>query len=246
MKLERLREILARAAGKRIAVAGDLMLDEFVWGKVGRISPEAPVPVVEVTGESLLSRRRGQRRAQSARIHRPASRSSARSGPTQRAATARSPARAKDRHRSRARGSGFPHDREDAHHCAAPAGGAGRSRRNSPALRAAGRGDHRRSARDSAEARCIYLRRLRQRFSQRRSRQANFRRSEAAGKIATADPNPASPGRLGKHHGGQTQPQRSLARRRFSGDRSDRSADGRRGALEAGATARDLGHRRCS
>ena len=32
---------------------GDLMLDEFVWGKVGRISPEAPVPVVEVTGESF-------------------------------------------------------------------------------------------------------------------------------------------------------------------------------------------------
>ena len=53
MKLERLREILARASGKRIAVAGDLMLDEFVWGKVGRISPEAPVPVVEVTGESF-------------------------------------------------------------------------------------------------------------------------------------------------------------------------------------------------
>jgi D-beta-D-heptose 7-phosphate kinase/D-beta-D-heptose 1-phosphate adenosyltransferase len=53
MTLERLREILARAAAKRIAVAGDLMLDEFVWGKVGRISPEAPVPVVEVTGESF-------------------------------------------------------------------------------------------------------------------------------------------------------------------------------------------------
>src|SRR5436190_13716744 len=53
MRLERLREILARAAPKRIAVAGDLMLDEFVWGKVGRISPEAPVPVVEVTGESF-------------------------------------------------------------------------------------------------------------------------------------------------------------------------------------------------
>src|SRR5438876_10054896 len=52
MRLERLREILARAAPKRIAVAGDLMLDEFVWGKVGRISPEAPVPVVQVTGES--------------------------------------------------------------------------------------------------------------------------------------------------------------------------------------------------
>jgi D-beta-D-heptose 7-phosphate kinase/D-beta-D-heptose 1-phosphate adenosyltransferase len=53
MMLDRLREILDRAAGKRIAVAGDLMLDEFVWGRVGRISPEAPVPVVEVTGESF-------------------------------------------------------------------------------------------------------------------------------------------------------------------------------------------------
>ena len=53
MKLDRLRQILARAAGKRVAVAGDLMLDEFVWGKVGRISPEAPVPVVEVTGETF-------------------------------------------------------------------------------------------------------------------------------------------------------------------------------------------------
>jgi D-beta-D-heptose 7-phosphate kinase/D-beta-D-heptose 1-phosphate adenosyltransferase len=53
MNVRRLREILARARTKRILVIGDLMLDEFVWGKVGRISPEAPVPVVEVTGESL-------------------------------------------------------------------------------------------------------------------------------------------------------------------------------------------------
>src|SRR5713101_2671774 len=53
MDLKRLRQILDRAAGKRILVIGDLMLDEFVWGKVGRISPEAPVPVVEVTGESF-------------------------------------------------------------------------------------------------------------------------------------------------------------------------------------------------
>ncbi|MDP9253861.1 MAG: hypothetical protein M3O66_02805, partial [Verrucomicrobiota bacterium] len=49
----RLDEILASAPTKRIVVIGDLMLDEFVWGKVGRISPEAPVPVVEVTGESF-------------------------------------------------------------------------------------------------------------------------------------------------------------------------------------------------
>lgn len=49
----RVGEILSRAASKRLLVIGDLMLDEFVWGKVGRISPEAPVPVVEVTGESF-------------------------------------------------------------------------------------------------------------------------------------------------------------------------------------------------
>jgi D-beta-D-heptose 7-phosphate kinase/D-beta-D-heptose 1-phosphate adenosyltransferase len=53
MDLTRLQQILGRTPGKRIVVIGDLMLDEFVWGKVGRISPEAPVPVVEVTGESF-------------------------------------------------------------------------------------------------------------------------------------------------------------------------------------------------
>ena len=53
MNARRLKEILRRAKSKRFLVIGDLMLDEFVWGKVGRISPEAPVPVVEVTGESF-------------------------------------------------------------------------------------------------------------------------------------------------------------------------------------------------
>jgi len=53
MNLDRLQTLLNRAPSKRILVIGDLMLDEFVWGKVGRISPEAPVPVVEVTGESF-------------------------------------------------------------------------------------------------------------------------------------------------------------------------------------------------
>ena len=43
---------MGRFAGKRMLVIGDLMLDEFIWGKVSRISPEAPVPVVNVTGES--------------------------------------------------------------------------------------------------------------------------------------------------------------------------------------------------
>src|SRR6201981_4251092 len=53
MDLSRLEQILDRAPSTRITVIGDLMLGEFVWGKVGRISPEAPVPVVEVTGESF-------------------------------------------------------------------------------------------------------------------------------------------------------------------------------------------------
>jgi len=48
----RLRALIARFAGQRVLVIGDLMLDEFIWGKVSRISPEAPVPVVSVTGES--------------------------------------------------------------------------------------------------------------------------------------------------------------------------------------------------
>src|SRR5882724_3596443 len=53
MDLNRLEQLLDRAPSRRITVIGDLMLDEFVWGKVGRISPEAPVPVVQVTGESF-------------------------------------------------------------------------------------------------------------------------------------------------------------------------------------------------
>jgi D-beta-D-heptose 7-phosphate kinase/D-beta-D-heptose 1-phosphate adenosyltransferase len=38
---------------KNILVIGDLILDLYVWGKVNRISPEAPVPVVEVNDESF-------------------------------------------------------------------------------------------------------------------------------------------------------------------------------------------------
>ncbi len=37
--------------GKRIAVVGDLMLDRYIWGSVNRISPEAPVPVVDMETE---------------------------------------------------------------------------------------------------------------------------------------------------------------------------------------------------
>jgi rfaE bifunctional protein kinase chain/domain len=48
----RARALLAAMRERSLIVVGDVMLDEFVWGKVARISPEAPVPVVEVTSES--------------------------------------------------------------------------------------------------------------------------------------------------------------------------------------------------
>ena len=54
MTSQRCRAIFASAATKRFLVVGDLMLDEFVWGKVSRISPEAPVPVVHVTRETCV------------------------------------------------------------------------------------------------------------------------------------------------------------------------------------------------
>jgi rfaE bifunctional protein kinase chain/domain len=39
---------------RSILVVGDLILDHYIWGRVSRISPEAPVPVVEVTRESFM------------------------------------------------------------------------------------------------------------------------------------------------------------------------------------------------
>jgi D-glycero-beta-D-manno-heptose-7-phosphate kinase len=44
---ERARELVSRFHSMSVLVAGDLMLDHFVIGRVSRISPEAPVPVVE-------------------------------------------------------------------------------------------------------------------------------------------------------------------------------------------------------
>lgn len=54
MNLKKLQQILGQAEAGRFLVIGDLMLDEFVRGTVRRISPEAPVPVVEVTEESTF------------------------------------------------------------------------------------------------------------------------------------------------------------------------------------------------
>lgn len=49
---QRLLSVVSRFGESQILVVGDLMLDRYIWGKVSRISPEAPVPVVQVTRES--------------------------------------------------------------------------------------------------------------------------------------------------------------------------------------------------
>lgn len=54
MSIEPYEQILQRFADLRVMVVGDLMLDEYVFGIVRRISPEAPVPVVEWTEESFV------------------------------------------------------------------------------------------------------------------------------------------------------------------------------------------------
>jgi D-glycero-beta-D-manno-heptose-7-phosphate kinase len=50
---QRAGDILDSIRVCRVVVLGDVMLDEFVWGDVTRISPEAPVPVVDVRRESI-------------------------------------------------------------------------------------------------------------------------------------------------------------------------------------------------
>jgi D-glycero-beta-D-manno-heptose-7-phosphate kinase len=51
--LRRAKALVAAMHDRRVLVVGDVMLDEFVWGRVSRISPEAPVPVVQVTSQSF-------------------------------------------------------------------------------------------------------------------------------------------------------------------------------------------------
>ena len=47
------RELFERMRERRLLVVGDVMIDEWIWGTVTRISPEAPVPVVQVTDHSF-------------------------------------------------------------------------------------------------------------------------------------------------------------------------------------------------
>src|SRR5512145_3367202 len=53
LSVARSRSLLRAMRGRRVLVLGDVMLDEFLWGRVARISPEAPVPVVEIQRESF-------------------------------------------------------------------------------------------------------------------------------------------------------------------------------------------------
>ncbi len=49
---KRALEIIEGFGGARVLVVGDIIIDQFIWGQVSRISPEAPVPVVEVHNEN--------------------------------------------------------------------------------------------------------------------------------------------------------------------------------------------------
>jgi len=52
LTVQRVKELLDVKAGKNIAVIGDVMLDRYFWGSVTRVSPEAPVPVVDYENET--------------------------------------------------------------------------------------------------------------------------------------------------------------------------------------------------
>jgi D-beta-D-heptose 7-phosphate kinase/D-beta-D-heptose 1-phosphate adenosyltransferase len=54
LSASRARHILSAASKTRVLVLGDVMLDHFIWGSVARISPEAPVPVVDFERESFM------------------------------------------------------------------------------------------------------------------------------------------------------------------------------------------------
>lgn len=56
MRLDRTQaeDLLQRLAGRKVAVLGDVMLDEYLFGEVDRISPEAPVPIVRIIREQAV------------------------------------------------------------------------------------------------------------------------------------------------------------------------------------------------
>ena len=54
MDLRRIREIISGFGDARVLILGDIMLDEYMYGSVDRISPEAPVPVVNISSSKIL------------------------------------------------------------------------------------------------------------------------------------------------------------------------------------------------
>src|SRR5215831_7060382 len=54
MTREQAQAILSRFDGLRVLVVGDLMLDEYVWGHASRVSPEAPVLVLDAAHETFV------------------------------------------------------------------------------------------------------------------------------------------------------------------------------------------------
>ncbi len=51
--MKKIEDIIKAFLGKNILVIGDVMVDSYMWGRVDRISPEAPVPVIAVTGKEM-------------------------------------------------------------------------------------------------------------------------------------------------------------------------------------------------
>lgn len=55
MKTEKAKEIISRFEDKNVLVVGDVMLDRYIFGKVERLNPEAPVPILHVKGERFAT-----------------------------------------------------------------------------------------------------------------------------------------------------------------------------------------------
>lgn len=54
LNAERVQQVLGTMGNSRVLILGDIMLDEYLFGAVNRISPEAPVPVVEISSTKML------------------------------------------------------------------------------------------------------------------------------------------------------------------------------------------------
>ena len=122
LSLSRARQILAAASKARVLVVGDVMLDQFIWGSVARISPEAPVPVVDFERESFMPGGAANVARNLAALNVPTE-FSARSATTTAAEQLKKLlARAKHRLRRAGGKCRAPHERQDAHR-GAPATG---------------------------------------------------------------------------------------------------------------------------